>query len=233
MSVKYYLYVSNTKVEMLFDQIPREILSGIAGELKINVGVLSTTLKKVADPETLYAKTKAVVRCIEKHENVGTIENPASCFKGRLSVKWGQYKTSSKHLDEPSPLVYFSGYTGKTILGLGGSIHHVVGSVGHVKAHSHSTTPFMVEQIYKGLETPILTKDKEALYRSKDLEDIEDSESNIAMAIYLATFEMWGSEETVEFLARRLAYFENGAHTNGRTDMNLLLGTPIYAALEE
>ena len=44
--VKYYLYISDTKVDMLFAQIPRNILKKISADLNINLGVISVSLKE-------------------------------------------------------------------------------------------------------------------------------------------------------------------------------------------
>lgn len=54
-SLKYYVYISSVKVYMLFSQIPRNFLDGVAAEVKVNFGVVSSALtQKVAD-ETVYS----------------------------------------------------------------------------------------------------------------------------------------------------------------------------------
>ena len=44
MTLKYYLYISDTKVDMLFPQIPGNILKKIGGELHINLGIFNVNL---------------------------------------------------------------------------------------------------------------------------------------------------------------------------------------------
>jgi len=43
--LKYYVYISATKVGMLYPQIPADFLRGAEAELKINLGVISTSVK--------------------------------------------------------------------------------------------------------------------------------------------------------------------------------------------
>lgn len=227
MVIKYYVYVSHTKVDMLYAQIPRTFLSGLSAELKVNLGLVSSTLKQGPEPETTYARLKAVVKYLEETETIGTIDEPAAYFKGALPMKWGPYETLTGRMDKPSPLVYFGGETEATILGLGGSLQNVVGAPGNAPAHSHSATPALLACLYEGLELPIPESDAEYLRLTRGRNDPK----MIAMAVDLATTQMQGVLEEVEFFARRLAYFPKGTHSAWRTQMNILLGTPLYVAL--
>jgi hypothetical protein len=227
MAIKYYLYISETKVEMLFAQIPRTFLSGLSAELKVNLGLLSTTLKQDADQETKFAKLTAVVRFLEENEPLGTVDQPESYFKGQMSMTWGPYETFNYRAKGPSPLVYFGGETDRTIVGLGGSSQNMIGAPGRSSAHSHSATPVMVARIYEGLELPIPENEKAFHWVGKE------NSGMVAMAVDLATSQMEGAKEKVEFFARRLAFYPSGAHHAHRRDMNILLGTPLYVALAE
>jgi hypothetical protein len=229
MSIKYYLYLSESKVDMLFPQIPRAFLSGLSGELKVSLGVVSTTLKQGADSETKFAKLSTVIRYLEEHHAVGTVDQPEEYFSGTMQMKWGPY---NEQFDKPSPLVYFGGESPETIVGLGGSAKHVVGATGPSHAHSHSATPYMVARLYEGLEMPLLQDDQARLTMTKKHFGTDESR-NIAMAVDLATSQMHGEPQSVEFVARRLAHFKKGEHKAWRTDMNVLLGTPLYVASVE
>jgi hypothetical protein len=87
--MKYYIYISDTKVDMLFAQIPRKTLEGLAGELNINFGIFSTTLKQDAAEENRFSKLEVVRKYIEKHSVVGTIDSPSEYFAGEETMKWG------------------------------------------------------------------------------------------------------------------------------------------------
>ena len=81
--MKHYIYISSTKVEMLFSQIPQNIKSRIATEIKIDLKIFSTTFKdKDANPDTnLYSKLDMVLQHIEADANVGTVACPKSYFR--------------------------------------------------------------------------------------------------------------------------------------------------------
>jgi hypothetical protein len=77
MSMKYYVYISDTKVDMLYSQIPQNILRKIAAELNINLGIFSLSVKgKENQEKTRYEKLKIVVNYIEKHIGVRTNRPP-------------------------------------------------------------------------------------------------------------------------------------------------------------
>ena len=118
---EYYIYISDTKVDMLFAQIPRNILKKITGDLKINLGVISLGLKERKSEQTRFDKVKVVSNYIENHLDVGDVDNPKTYFKGTLPIRWGPLS------DPSSPLVYFGGRTEQTIFGLGGSAQHIIG----------------------------------------------------------------------------------------------------------
>jgi hypothetical protein len=225
-SVKYYLYLSESKVEMLYSQIPRAFLSGLSGELKVSLGVVSTTLKQGADPESKYSKVAALVRYLEDQDAVGTLEEPKDYFRGTLAMNWGPY---DEKFDKPSPLVYFGGTTPETIVGLGGSSKHVIGSTGPSHAHSHSATPVMVARLYEGIGMPLVQADQERL-AAMQKHFGKDDRRMVAMAVDLATTQMHGETQNVEFVARKLAYFRKGEHQAWQKDMNIILGTPLYVA---
>ncbi|MCI0689871.1 MAG: hypothetical protein L0Y54_21920 [Sporichthyaceae bacterium] len=54
--MKYYLYVSDRKVDMLFDQIPRRLRRRLAAEAKVDLKVASVTLTSAHDDHTRYSK---------------------------------------------------------------------------------------------------------------------------------------------------------------------------------
>ena len=45
-TVRYYLYVSDAKIDMLFEQIPKRLLDRLTKELKIDIKVVSVTVKE-------------------------------------------------------------------------------------------------------------------------------------------------------------------------------------------
>src|SRR5215210_3594140 len=120
--MKYYVYISDSKVDMLYSQIPKRILDRIAADLNVNLGIFSLSVKEKENQEkTRYEKLKLVVNYIENNMEVGTVDEPNAYFTGLLPMRWGEYRVDSG-------LVYFGGKTAQTVLGLGGSMTHVIGN---------------------------------------------------------------------------------------------------------
>ena len=218
MSLKYYLYVSDTKLDMLFAQLPRRLLDDVAGELKLDLKILAVSLKQGASEPTRYSKLALVCRYLEKHERIGSIDAPEAYFRGSAVVRWGPFGGFNDQR-----LIYFGGATEATVFGLGGSPEHVIGAPGGTATHASSVTPCL---------TAILCEDL-ALEPPTDLDisglSIRQMQPSAIDATRLATERMQGVEQHVEFLARRLLYqpkaegFQKG----------VLLGSPIYVALHD
>ncbi len=101
MSLRYYHYISDTKVDMLLPQID----PGFARDEQNQVARLERVLRHLADTG-----------------EVGTVDAPGRYFGGRLPMQWGPMATP-----EGKGLIYFGGRTDDTIVGLGGSASQLVG----------------------------------------------------------------------------------------------------------
>ena len=70
MSMKHYVYISDSKVDMYYSQIPKKIRDKIAVELGINLGMFSLNVKGKGNEktplETRIEKLRLVVNYIEK-----------------------------------------------------------------------------------------------------------------------------------------------------------------------
>jgi hypothetical protein len=111
--MKYYLYVSKFKVDMLWSQIP-----GIVNEGNVR-----------HNTQQLYTRLRAVVQYIDNTSEVGTIDDPKSYFRGKLPMSWAILGAppAMGADDYLESVVYFGGNTQKTVLGLGGSAKHLTG----------------------------------------------------------------------------------------------------------
>jgi hypothetical protein len=222
--MKYYIYISDAKVDMLYSQIPQKLKSNLAAELKIDLKVLSASVKREKSEETRYSKLQIVIDYIEEHMAVGTVDSPKAYFRGTMPIKWGPYGSRE-------PVVYFGGATKKTVLGLGGSLHHVIGRETGEQVHSHSATPYLLAVLNDELNLPPPT----------DMEieglSIEEMIPHALHATLIATRALKGPEQRVEFLAKRLLYLSKTTTDNcdwwRPNNEGVLLGTPIYVALAE
>lgn len=211
--IRTYRYVSDTKVDMYAAQIPRGLRDKIAAELSINVQLIGVTLKQQPSDETRYSKLSLVVDYIEKNEPVGTVEAPATYFKGTLSMRWGPVGDSK--LD----IVYFGADLTGMSVGLVGSRHHVIGGAGAAPAMSPSVDPNLLAAA--GVESRLVEGDQPSL------------ESELmpfgSIMEYINRCFRDRPPENLEFLAVRLLQWPAPGSTPG-AGTPFLLGSPIYVA---
>jgi hypothetical protein len=137
-------------------------------------------------------------------------------------MQWGPYETESN--DDKVPPVYFGGVTERTIVGLGGSMKHVIGDSGPSHAHSHSMTPLLLEYLRK----PAAQVERAEVLDFQGNQRPSDPDNWALCAVELATTQMNGPKQELEFLAKRLLYGRGYSKKK-----KVLLATPLYVAMVE
>ena len=216
--MKHYLYVSKTKIDMLYPEILKTILENIDDESNINAGFSSTLTANPDSGKTLYDKLDLISSYLEMEGSIGTVDSPCQYFKGILPMRWGSYGR-----DEKSQLIYFGGITDAgTVLGLGGSMDHVLEKE---KLSSHAnpnSLPFAIaNKLSTELNIPLTPGDKYEIEGQSRAFALNDE--SYLEAVSLATHQMEGPLQNLEFLAQRLVA--------GGEDRKVVLGTPIYVAV--
>lgn len=236
--MKYYIYLSETKVDMLYEQIPKRLKDRLATELKIDLKFLSTTFTEEASEGTRIAKLKVVTEYIKNNLPLGTVDMPKKYFQGSLRLHWGLFKN----------MAYFCGMTERTIFGLGGSFANVIGSVGKQPRLSHLSPSTLL-----GMNM-LITYQVIGDRMDQDEKGIDIERENISRPDFFRAFEAFTLEimglksgyekdpryylerkfpleephmvvQRVEFLAKRLT--EGFSRSE---DKLLLVGTPIFVA---
>ena len=119
--LKYYIYISTSKIEMLYPQILSRTAC-LAGSLDFDLIKLrreATGSRGV--PASKFAKLDAIVEELVRSEEVGPIEGGKPYIKGScLEMVWGTYGCDA-------PITFWGHSSGKLIVGLAGSRHHVLG----------------------------------------------------------------------------------------------------------
>lgn len=127
-NIKYYLYLSKVKIDMLWGQISMNDRESISAELKVNLGVLSAGIKSQDKEETIYSQLKVVSEYLRKNNHIGTLHNTDKFFKGTMDMSWQElsFYTDPNFKEK---MVLFSGVDEKTgkIVGLVGSATHIIG----------------------------------------------------------------------------------------------------------
>ncbi|MET9242995.1 SAVMC3_10250 family protein [Nonomuraea sp. NPDC003709] len=216
-SFKYYLYISDAKIDMLLSQIDPGAGHKRGTELGVDLKMLK--VKRTYEPSAgdRIARLELVVRHLLDHGDVGSVEEPGQFFWGLLPMRWGPFP-----VETGSSLVFFGGQTEETTVGLGGSVKHVLGSVPDAADHG----------IGRSLMPPML----DALGVSSDLEDeyvadavdgdLDRADSAALAKAYEAVTSLRRPAQNVEFVAKRLLHGKDP-----RSGESVLLGSPVYVAL--
>jgi hypothetical protein len=220
-SFRYYLYISDSKVDMLLPQIdptfPRKHTSELSLSFLKIFGARRST-ESSAGTERI-ARLERVVRHLHDHGNLGSADEPGQFFWGLLPMQWGPF-------DSHPSLVYFGGRTEHTIVGLGGSCHHMLGSAVD-PTPGHVSTTSLLPSLLDGLATHPEIKDVFGAMGDGP----EEAERAALQVVHCANADLRGPAQNVEFVAKRLLhgpspYPEGDPHG----DISVLLGSPLYVA---
>jgi hypothetical protein len=232
----YYIYISQTKVEMLVPQIPASHLRSLEAEIKVNVAAFAVGVKKPASapsPE-LTAKTKVLSDYLEKQEGwVGTVASPGRYVKGLASLQYGVI------LDYAAGLAFFGGDVDGVKVGLIGSPESLIGATD--SAANHSLDYYLLRFLNSvAEEQPSDSGDEDAVYQdflNSFPEEATNPPDRTAFAADKHRREVQSYEYAVEQALRpgvlphqhRLAFLAKTLFHNDR----LLVATPIYVAFAD
>jgi hypothetical protein len=221
--LQYYIYISQSKVEMLVPQIPAFDLRSLEAELKVNVAAFAVGVKKPASapsPE-LAAKTRAVSGYLQKQEGwVGTVTSPQRFVRGVAPLQYGVMK------DYVAELAFFGGIVDGVKVGLIGSSASLVGAAAKADAN-HSLDYYVLKFLRSAAgdddESEEAAADPEvemALDEQFEMNFAEPFETALDEALQPGVFPP--NQFRLEFLAKPL--FQNE---------RVLVATPIYVAFAD
>jgi hypothetical protein len=224
--MKWYLYRSDTKLRMLFQQIAKtsakKAIEWKAGYSGVGLSRKSESNDEVDEDEML----KAVTERLEYDGLVGTLEEPNLYIKGIMPMRWGMYNDLGRRDAAEGPLVYFGGLDKDMpmVLALGGSSKHVIGHEGATSTYSRSSTPALVDALCRGIETG----EFERVYPKEERE-----EDGIYRAIAIAQHYLRPPTQNLEFFAKTLMVGDviGVEQYIGIDKTKVILGTPLYVAL--
>jgi len=202
--MKYYVYISKTKVDMLYPQIPPDFLASAEADLRVNLGVLSAGLKS-RSPETsqeLAGRVGVLSAYLRDHESVGTPDAPQYWFQAVAPLRWGVVR------EYAADIVFFGGQIGSRTVVLLGSSESIVGAAQTADAQ-HAPFHYTLSFLNAVLEGRTELTDKQASRLLSWPHAVDTCFRTVPK-----------SEQRIDFLARML-------HAEG----DLLVGTPLYAAL--
>ncbi|GAA3811026.1 DUF7019 family protein [Streptomyces phyllanthi] len=210
MSVRYYLYVSDAKVDMMLAQIDPAYARKRVTEFSIGLTVAGAKRTVEAVGPDRFTRLERVLRHLEDHADLGTVDEPGQYVHGVLPMQWSVIGDGDT--------VYFGGRTERTVVGLGGSAGHVLGTV------AGEPPP----QTRLSASVPPVLLDRLAAPAQQDGTGDPDALATVVQANGV----LRGPAQTVEFVAKRMLYgpcpypeLQRGG------DMAVLLGSPLYVAL--
>jgi hypothetical protein len=104
--MKFYLYRSKSKIEMLYSQLPQSDKSKKI-KWKFDVKAASRETETEKGDITLEIKLQAVVRQLEEEGQVGSIDDRRAYIRARLPMRWGLYNDDGIRDPVTGMMVYF------------------------------------------------------------------------------------------------------------------------------
>jgi hypothetical protein len=204
-SLRYYYYISDAKVDMLLPQVDPGFAAKRTTEFGVSLNPLSGKRKRETVPDRVV-RLERVIQHLDDFCDVGTIDEPGQYFRGRLAMRV---------LQKPG-FLYFTGATDDTVVGLGGSSGHL--TAGAKPKEDEGFGPSMLPGMVQGLTA---------------ITDDEAPEGVLELA-HLAQRNARGDEQEVEFIAKRLRHGPSPyPELDGGRSLRVLVGSPLFVALAD
>ncbi|MGI2906810.1 DUF7019 family protein [Tolypothrix sp. VBCCA 56010] len=204
---KYYVYLSDTKVNMLFPQ-----LIGSLQEDKIDFHSISSDK---------YSKLNSIICKLNDEKMIGSLDDSLPYVGMKLRMKWGYLGW-----DDDSPITFWSCAFNDYVFALAGSKHHLLGQPANGSASSCSLTGAIVYWLLNKFGDPI-----DKIYGDSRNQHIDEDAINKAIDIAATT--MKGQDNNFEFVAKVLRRDYLNKEPGGSKSKLIILATPLYVSLEE
>jgi hypothetical protein len=213
--VRYYLYVSRAKTDMLFGQIPRKLLSRLVTEAKLDLKLVSVSVQEPREQPGLYDRLDVVEAYLDREYDISWMTESAFWFRGEAGLRIAGG-------DDISGPVLMTGVEENLVVALIGSARHLVGhqepspELGRV---GHSWLP----SLHRLLENALADADAgnaPAVDEQGTLRDVVAFSGRVA-----------GPATSCEFLARQLMR-GTVVDRDGRS-RNVVIATPLYVAMSD
>src|SRR5262245_27246882 len=106
---RFYIYISDAKVDMLFAQIPESLIKRFAAELTLDVKLLSIKVATREAPETRFSRVMAVTKYLRENDSIGLVASGKTFVEAEgAPMRWGLVG-----IDESKSIVFFGGQVGE------------------------------------------------------------------------------------------------------------------------
>lgn len=206
---RFYVYISDAKVDMLLGQIPAGLLERLAAEVTVDLKILSVKVATRDAPETRFSRVALVTRFLQDQNLVGRASDSAQYFATEASpMRWGLIGRND--ITGAAGIAYFTGDSDSARVFLTGSPHHILGfvpaaNVDHGQPGSYAPSLNLFWDVYQDWDEP----PEGPLH----FDIAEDFRKNLRRPV-----------EDLSFIARRIYQ-----HTDGSGTLRVL-GSPIWVA---
>ncbi len=228
--MKYYLYISDAKVDMLIAQIRHDATKKISTEFGFDLKVLNAKRRSESESdENRFTRLEVVISFIREYGNLGSVDKPGEYFEGTMPIRLGPLSEGT----DPG-IIYFTGRTKRTLVGLGGSPKHMIGSTDAPRTILAGSDAW---HLYRYLVRHVENDRRQTLPH----QDIDDMREMLELAEHISS-RLKGPLQKLEFVAKRLQFGKIPRVTSSDWSMSVpniegitqvLLGTPLYVALAQ
>ncbi|MFD9908651.1 DUF7019 family protein [Streptomyces sp. NPDC059063] len=217
--MRYYIYVSTAKVDMLYGQIPPTLLRRLAVEAKVDLKVLSLAVQSPRTDTGPYDRLDLVEAYLDREFDVSWMSEPTAWFRGDLGLRIaGDGQASGPTL--------MTGRDGDTVVALVGSAHHLIGYQAAPDLHrvGYSGLPSvfrLLQDIPREWEFQLNVRWRA---RMPSRESVAHDVLHFAEALTVPPV-------YCEFLARQLMW-GTVAREDG-SEVTVVVGTPLYVAMSD
>jgi hypothetical protein len=237
--VKYYVYLSETKIQMLHAQIAQGTSRTREASIGFDIKVLKGQVKESrALPESAIPKLVEVINELQRSELVGRIEEPKQYIAGTLRMKWNTYGSELFNNAPESPIIFWSYCESQnhphegTVMALAGSKHNLIGQQGDGSTGSSSMTDVMTRWFLQNIDDPF--DDEHAVLKRVESGISGNRRSlgdfDVANGAYLATTSGSGVTSNFEFLAKVLHTSDWPQGFRSSRVRRVILGSPLFVA---
>ncbi|MEU4932559.1 SAVMC3_10250 family protein [Streptomyces yokosukanensis] len=217
--MRYYLYVSTVKVDMLYEQIPPKLLRRLAVEARLDLKVVSVAVQSPRADTSTYDRLDLVEAYLDREFDVSWMSEPAAWFRGDLGLRIAGY-------GEANGPTLMTGRDGDTVVALIGSAHHLIGyqASSDMNKVSYSGLPSMFRLLQD------IPPEWEYQFNGRWRARMPSRESVTHDVLHFAE-SLTVPPMYCEFLARQLM---RGTVTreDGR-ELTIVVGTPLYVTMSD
>lgn len=233
--MKYYVYISDTKIEMFYSQLANSEGQDSESSLGVDLKVFKAEVKKSRKtPNTKYTKLEAILKELEDSDLIGEVSSNKPYIKGDLEMTWASFGELN------SPITFWGYLSEEIALGLAGSRHHVLGAQPQGMASSRSDTAAIASWFLQQLGD-VPPKDQSEAMRLFRQYPVSLSDKDVTDYTFCAVYDIRGPKNRFEFIAKVLhrgkfiadpMLSDDNNESEPSYENNVVLATPLYVAMK-